>query len=806
MKTSKLATLLAIFFLLLSTSACQSEPTVEPQPTIQEMQPEPTITPQQMEAEPTKETSGDSDSETAEGDDFEALVSINPADLISSIQPTEARLYNPFTPIQIEFNVAVVQQSVEEHFEVRPPVVGEIEWRDGTFLFWPTEPFKNGTTYEFGFEQGVRVLDSDQILNTPQFWSFETESVEGRKNFEATQQLASFGREVLSEGAVKLETVSASGSRIIEFRFLKRKPAEVTFNLYPASVDQYLVETLTTPAEAPLYSWSHTTSLNLESLNTIEQATVPTEVPAGLYLMEMETPFSSDLILLLVSDYTLIAKGAEDEIAAWVQTSSGQPVASQQTTVWDDQGNILSQQPTDAQGFVRHSVPTATSTPYLLTANVNEQLALVGLSLEWDDNRVSGGLGGDWICGPLKKWGDGRFFNEKRLEVVIRTDRNVYAPGSTVYYKAFLREFDDGLLTPVPEDVPISVRAGGTGDDIYSEELFPTPFGTVSGNFIAPEADPRGFALIELMINGEEFTQSISISEATDLSDFKVPNPSFSIQHDLKNSGDLTIQTNKDRYISREPATVSINSTFGGPAMLIVERGKVRRYETITLTPPTTVVDLLVAERDAPNVFITVSAFRPIDMASEFKDGSAPRKYSLSDVELLSATTEIFSSVANKDLNIEIIPDKDGYTSGETGQFKVLVTNQQGIPVSAEVSLTLQEESINRVYPPESEQRLDLFYAQQPLTLNTFYSLSPERDIGHFAGGGCSGGGSPSHYGAEAFFRPETVVIPNLITDFAGETQSSFTLPASPGQWRIIATAITADTQIGETDIIIETK
>ena len=177
----------------------------------------------------------------------------------------------------------------------------------------------------------------------------------------------------------------------------------------------------------------------------------------------------------------------------------------------------------------------------------------------------------------------------------------------------------------------------------------------------------------------------------------------------------------------------------------------------------------------------------------------------MSDYELLSATTEIFSAVTNKDLNIQIIPDKDGYASGETGQFKVVVTNQQGTPVSAEVSLTLQEESIHQVYPPESTQLLDQFYVHQPLSLNTFYSLSPERDVGFLGGGGCSGG-SPSYYGADAFFRPETAWIPNQVTDFAGEIQSSFTLPNSPGRWRIIATAITADTQIGETSIIIETN
>ncbi len=473
------------------------------------------------------------------------------------------------------------------------------------------------------------------------------------------------------------------------------------------------------------------------------------------------------------------------------------------TTVWNNQGAIVSQQPIDAQGFAQHAFSTAgLNEPFLLTAEVDGQLTVTGLTDDWDTNRQT--LGSDWVCLNYNKWG-GSGYAENRYAVIFQPDRLVYAPGSTVHFKSFIRKLDGGLLSTNPAGTPVRVEVGPSDNPIYTQELIISNFGTVNDSFSLSDTIENDWLEVRLEVEGEQVREYLSISTGGNSSDFEIPEFKEDEIHPPLNSGDFTIQTDKDKYISREQAQVTINSTFGGPALLLVERGEVRQYQEIVLTPPTTQVALTIAESDSPNVFVTVSAFEQIDTKAALLEDLKLTNFSISDRVLRTATTEIFSPVQGKRLNVQIVPNQPTYGLGEEATFEVVVTNEQGVPVSAEVSLVLQEEAIQRIYPLSELQSLDQFYAARSHTVNVFHTFSGERYLGPDFGRGCNWH-SPLPDAPEISFRPETAWTPHLVTDFAGKTQATFTLPASAGQWRIMATAITADTQIGEAEIIIETK
>ena len=72
----------------------------------------------------------------------------------------------------------------------------------------------------------------------------------------------------------------------------------------------------------------------------------------------------------------------------------------------------------------------------------------------------------------------------------------------------------------------------------------------------------------------------------------------------------LEITADQAQYAPGDMAELMIESTFDGPALLTIERGAVRRELLVELTSPLTSVPLAIQADDAPNIFVTVNAWR----------------------------------------------------------------------------------------------------------------------------------------------------------------------------------------------------
>lgn len=279
---------------------------------------------------------------------------------------------------------------------------------------------------------------------------------------------------------------------------------------------------------------------------------------------------------------------------------------------------------------------------------------------------------------------------------------------------------------------------------------------------------------------------------------------------------DLRVAVDRATYAPGETATLLIESTMSGPALLTVERGTVRREQLIQLTAPLTRLPLTLQPDDAPNIFVSVMAWmtptRQPDEQLNQNDYRPGYYQSVADSQLRLARVQLNVPPLNKALTLTLTPDKDRYAPREAATFHIHVTDALGQPVAAQVSLALVDEAIFSLSDDLSTALTDTFYAPRPLGVSTYDSFAPSRITGGYycfgwcceCGGGGDGGGALGMTPRNNF--PDTAYWePDVRTDAQGEATITLRLPDNLTSWRLTAKAITVDTQVGETYLNLST-
>ena len=255
----------------------------------------------------------------------------------------------------------------------------------------------------------------------------------------------------------------------------------------------------------------------------------------------------------------------------------------------------------------------------------------------------------------------------------------------------------------------------------------------------------------------------------------------------------LSLSADRAEYAPYDRATLLIESTVDGPALLTVERGSIRRERLIELTPPITSVELPILASDPPNIFVTVTAWQAQStmLPNDFHFSNLPAS------ELLSAALELPVAAVGRQLQLEIETDRASYGPGEEAEVRLRVTDADGQPAAAEVSLALVDESIYALAEDRVKPMMEAFYGPRPNAVRTYSSLAPYREV--FApgrGGGGDGLGSPGNPRSD--FEDLAAWYPELHTDANGEVAVRIRLPHNLTSWRIVARAFTRDTKVGE--------
>jgi uncharacterized protein YfaS (alpha-2-macroglobulin family) len=320
------------------------------------------------------------------------------------------------------------------------------------------------------------------------------------------------------------------------------------------------------PRENLVRTWSVATQAPLDATRRI--STTLTADPAGtlepgVYLVRAtseQVPQTQGMKhLLIMSRLNLAFKRTDSEALVWAtDLKSGQPVADQPVTVYDFNGRKLIEGQTDADGVFRGTFERQAE-PWRPMFAVSES-----------GGQIVAAVGSEWQEG-IGPWEFNIPYNpmSQKYYASIYTDRPIYRPGQTVYFRGILRVDDDGqyslpdtstTLSTGVETVPITVR-DSQGKELLKTDLAVSSFGTFNGEVQLSPAAPLGYYNIEMVL-GPEGPERFYSSQGFQVAAYR--KPEFQVE----------VNTDKPEYIQGETIKVDVIGTyfFGGP----VADGKVQ--------------------------------------------------------------------------------------------------------------------------------------------------------------------------------------------------------------------------------------
>lgn len=257
--------------------------------------------------------------------------------------------------------------------------------------------------------------------------------------------------------------------------------------------------------------------------------------------------------MLIVSGHNLSIKTSATEALVWAtDLRTGDVLSGLPISIVDEAGQTLAEGKTSSDGVFFASLSRTVDIWEPLFAFAGDPDApdsdFAVVVNQWD-NGIS-----PWMFDLPVEYYPGRY------KGYLYTDRPIYRPGQTVYFKGILRQDDDAHYTLPPLDKPVHVSISDPqGKNLFSENFTPGDMGTFYGEFKLDEEAPLGYYTIEatyLVDKSSYFYASFQVAEYR--------KPEFQV----------TVEADKPEYVhgDRINVTAQANYFFGGP----VANAKVR--------------------------------------------------------------------------------------------------------------------------------------------------------------------------------------------------------------------------------------
>jgi uncharacterized protein YfaS (alpha-2-macroglobulin family) len=309
--------------------------------------------------------------------------------------------------------------------------------------------------------------------------------------------------------------------------------------------------------------------------------------------------------------------------------------------------------------------------------------------------------------------------------------------------------------------------------------------------------------------------------------------------------GGVSIIVDKDTFRVGERAPIMIAAPVAGRFILFtVGAEELISYRLVRMDGTVKLLYLDVREEHVPNSFLDA--------------------HMVSNGEMFFQQEQIVVPPTGNFLDIDVTADAEGYGPGETGHYRIRVTDDGGNPVSAEVSLALVDEAVYYIQPELAGDIRQFFYgskrsyglgmgstfAQKPyfrfrpetddenslseqeavsagdevLTLESFDSAAPrskamamdsaaapmavaEGGANGMAGvGGSDGNGEEPAVAVRTDFRSTVFWQPDIVTGEDGTAEVEVTFPDSLTNWKAVARGVARTNRFGDGSVERQTR
>ncbi|MFQ6102069.1 MAG: Ig-like domain-containing protein [Anaerolineae bacterium] len=401
----------------------------------------------------------------------------------------------PYTDFEITFNAPIDPDTVMPNLEMTPPLSPTLVYTyfrtwDNTFvLSFGAQP---STDYEVRI--GPRIADPyGNTTGQEMTVRFRTAALDPSAQIHIPGMLGTYDAHQPASVVIGYLNTTRLDLSLYRLNLSELFRAQQDWWEYePASAP---VRQWTIPVEAPLNETGYALAELVEGGGTLAP---------GLYLLDMQAAGVEydrwgHRKLLAVSEYNLTLKTGRDEMWAWAtDLATGRPVADLTLTAWNYDGDSLGTAITDGDGLARFALDAR----YYDTVYVVGQEPFVLGGTEWD---WSAGIG-PWDFGLEVGYGD----SDHRVH--IYTDRPIYRPGQTVYFRGIIRAEDDVRYSlPSAGSVDVTIY-DGAGEQVYQEELELDKFGAFHGELLLAEGATLGEYAINATFGTESFYADFTVA------------------------------------------------------------------------------------------------------------------------------------------------------------------------------------------------------------------------------------------------------------------------------------------------------
>ncbi len=321
------------------------------------------------------------------------------------------------------------------------------------------------------------------------------------------------------------------------------------------------------PAEAnKVREWSLTVSAPYTATRvSATKLASDAPLPTGIYYLEARAAgvSATSRHLLVMTGVNLALKRMEREALVWVtDLQTGKPVAQQPLALYGPSAKLLASGQSDADGVFRAQfTPIQTYEPLYVLSEV--------------DGRIVAVVGGEWNNGlshfdfnlPSQYYAPEYYVN-------LYSDRPVYRPGQTVYFRGIVRRDDDAQYSLPSELSSVSVVVrDGQGREIATQGLKLDRFGAFDGQLKLSDSASTGYYSLQLQLGDSRRPTYSSVQFV--VAEYR--RPEFQIE----------LASDKSDYVNGETIKLDAKATyfFGGPVSVANVHWRLFR-EDLFFRPP----------------------------------------------------------------------------------------------------------------------------------------------------------------------------------------------------------------------------